>query len=113
MKITTSGWTVLESGTVASMGTSDVVFGFSPGTFSVVVRIVRDESRQSAIEYANDDGKSFRVTFRNPNGLDYGSLVPLEVGKVGTRRLLADLRVSVVGDFDSFRVQYTFFVEGE
>lgn len=113
MKIMTGGWTVLESGTVASMGRSDIVFELSPGEFSLSVRVVRDESRESNIEFVNEDGKSFMVTIRNPNGLDFGPIVPLEIGKSGNRRLLADLRISVVGDFDSFRLQYTFFIEGE
>ena len=115
MKIRCGSFDVLDSGVVVSPSMEDTEFTIQESPLMILVfRIKKNASDQPAIELTLEADSRLVITYTNPAvQLNFGSQEPINLGSMGGRTLYGVLRTTVIGDYSSYQLTYSFFLEEE
>jgi hypothetical protein len=112
MKIRTGVFDLLESGFVNSLTMEDLEFTLNEAPRMVVVlKIKKSPSPEAVIELNVEANDRLAITYTNPAvQLNFGSQNPIKLGSMNARELSAAIRVTIIGDYSSYQVAYSFFL---
>lgn len=110
MKIKSGGLDVLEAGVVHSYLDNPVEFLFPDGDEEMLLRIIINRGSEQAINLKLVKENELDIIYSPAHTLNFGSKEPMLIGSLQDREFYCQLRVSVYGDFESYNVDYTFFL---
>ena len=116
MKIKSGKFKVLHSGFINSPSMEDLEFIVNESPeMTVVVRVKQEKAiAESSIELNVEKNNRLVISYQNPAiQLNFGTQDPVKLGSMDGKELFASIRISIVGDYSSYQVSYTFFLVGE
>lgn len=112
MKIFTGGFDVLESGIAHSIGLEPIRFRVNEDpVMDLLVKVELGEKEKGIFRNVENDSE-LSITFKNPEGLNYGMSSPIKVGYLNEKELHVIFRVDMLGNNTSFQLFYHFLVKG-
>lgn len=112
IKITSGDWEILETGSVHSKKLNPVEFELTP-EMTLRIAVKKSSGDDPSIDI-DPSGNTLTILHTNPKSIpSFGSIEPIEVGLYNGRTLYVQARITVFGDYISFRVHYTFFLGSE
>jgi len=111
IQIRSGPYEILHSGFLNSPSMDDIEFLLNESPRMVLVlRVTKTEGADTSIELNVEGADRLVISYTNPSQLNFGPQAPVTLGSMNGRLLLASLRVSVIGDYSSYQVAYTFLL---
>lgn len=114
MKITTGNKVVLSSGVVSSFELNPIEFELSENPkMTLKIAVEGDQEELEASISGNVvDNSTMVITVKNPHvTLNFGPASPIPIGHIDGKAMSISFRVDVMGNYNSFALSYTIFVE--
>jgi hypothetical protein len=110
MKITSGKYELFESGFLNSPSMEPIEFHLEDNLV-LEIKVQKDEkTSNSTIDLILNGPTRLVITFTNPLTLNYGPQAPINLGSLRGRVFYAMLRVSVIGNYSSYQVGYSFYM---
>ena len=106
MIISFGDYRVLDNGTVHSIGMNRAELLFDDVKINAV--IIREEHEKAALN-VSIRGNVASFKFINPDSLNFGPADPVFIVNNNNKGIYATIRVSVIGNFSSYSLDYTIF----